>query len=249
MTGYKAVRRFLSSPAGDRVAGLAFLMVFSPVCAVEIPKPKVSFSATQVLVSDGGTVEMPVFHKAGKTRLENTNQGQTIIIVQREDLGVVWTILPGNMYSEAPLDEQGSIRGPVDVELTELVEEGNETVNGYETTRYRFAHEAADGSSNNGKVWITSDNIMVKSVVQGQGAGQDFNITMENRDIVVGDQPDELFELPAGAQPLPAFPGSVSLPGGVMEDIPDPANSTNEEVRRQTGEALGEAYEEAFGEQ
>ena len=190
---------------------------------------------------------MPVYHEAGKTRLENTAQGQTIVIIQREDLGVFWTILPGNMYSESPLDQQGGIQGPADVELTELVEEGEEVVGGMSTTRYRFAHEAADGSSNRGQVWLSADNIMVKSVVKGEGSGQTFDITMENRDIVIGNQPDELFELPAGAQPLPAVPGSVSLPGGVMDDIPDPGESTNEEVRQETGEALGEAYEEVFG--
>ena len=223
------------------------MLALTVAAAVEMPKPTVAYRATQVMISGGNRVEMPIYHKPGKTRMENTTQGQTIVLIRREDLGVLWTLLPGNIYSESQLTDEGGLPGPTDVDLTELVEEGEETVGDVVTTRYRFAHQAGDGTSNQGKVWLTPENIVVKSVVTGQGNGQSFDITIENQDIYIGDQPDALFELPEGAQLLPDFPGQASLPGGAIDDIPDPGEASNEEIRQKTGESLGEAYDEVFG--
>jgi outer membrane lipoprotein-sorting protein len=172
------------------------------VAEAQLTQPKVSFSATRVMNGNGVQMQGKYYYAPNKYRNDMEINGQNMTTIFRQDLDRVWNIMPAQkMYMEVPVGkflEQGgaTLEGS---EFLEQEAEGNETINGYRTTKYRVSVRDALGGTSSGFVWVTADMIPVKVDMTTQGGNQ---VTIELSDIEVGPQPDEVFDVPDGYQKL-----------------------------------------------
>jgi hypothetical protein len=121
-----------------------------------------------------------------------------MITIQRYDQGKVWMLLGQGMYTEA---EIGGAEQAPDYKLIERTVQGKEDVNGMTTTKYKTVYEGPDGRFG-GFTWFTDDNIAVKGFMVSETKGEKQRIKWIMSNVKRGDQPDSLFELPAGAKPM-----------------------------------------------
>ena len=122
-------------------------------------------------------------------------------VIQREDLGVSWTLYPtSKKYTEEEMTDIGTfamfdINSLEDLEGYNVKEVGKETIDGHACTKYEIALIDTEEEFLSYYAWAANDleNIIVKieiTVSEGE------MMAMELTDIEVGRQPDELFELP-----------------------------------------------------
>jgi hypothetical protein len=171
----------------------------SPVFALE-------FSADVVQKIQGRTMSSKMFLKDNKMRWEDKSTGNYTVI--RQDLNKAWIIFPKEkayteMISETPkqIPEQ-RINGEVKRKLI-----GPATINGHPTQKYEVISKRGD-KEYKAYQWIATDmNYPIKM------AGTDGSWSAEYKNIKTTDQPDSLFELPAGYRKmmLPAMPGSKGM--------------------------------------
>lgn len=210
------------------LAGAALVtLVLAAPCAAQatgagIPDgwslPTVAHEGTRVMRAEGMTAEsafryMPV----GKQREEMNHEGMSVAIIIRQDLGVTWTLLPGNMYMEMALDEDDasgslSAASPSPEGIVSFEEVGKEEVGGWPTTRYRVVTRD-EGEESEGYFWMTEHWIPIRMKFTSRGNPAE-TVTMEIRDLKVRDQDPALFEVPAGATKMSGFGGFGGMPGG-----------------------------------
>jgi len=181
--------------------------------SVEELRPTVSFSAWRVISS--GTIRMEGrYHYAPyKYRNEMELNGQQMTAIFREDLDVVWNLMPAmQVYMEVDVGQLfaqggGSIEG---AEILEREAQGTEVVNGYRTTKYKVTIRDVLGETNSGVIWLSDEMIPVRTEMTGQNGEL---VTIELSQIEIGPQPDALFEVPPGYQKF-SLGGLAGLPGG-----------------------------------
>jgi outer membrane lipoprotein-sorting protein len=148
------------------------------------------FNADMVSSSSDGAFTGKLYVSGDKSRMEMPEA----ISISRMDKKVVWVLMPSeNMYMEQPLDMRtaASTRDSIDGEI-ERKAQGNEIVNGRNTTKYRVIFE------NNGRresifQWIDeSVHVPVKT------SAVDGSWSSEFRNIRTGPQNPELFMIPKG---------------------------------------------------
>lgn len=148
------------------------------------------FSADMVSSSPQGSVTMKMYVSGEKSRMEVP--GATTI--SRMDKNVVWMLMPdAKMYMEQAIDPRTAASTQEDVAgEIERTAEGNETVNGRSTTKYRVTFEAG-GKRESVFQWIDETvHIPVKT------AAIDGSWSTEFKNIQTGAQDQALFEIPAG---------------------------------------------------
>jgi hypothetical protein len=196
---------------------LAMLTCHVVVATAAVPEgwsePTVAHDGIRVMSTGGRAVETRFRHlPPGKQREEMSHDGMSMAMIIRHDLGVIWTLLPGNMYMEMSLDEAEqttpSAEGVVDFEKL-----GEEQVNGWATTRYRVT-TMEDGKRSEGYFWVTEHWIPVRMQIASSDNPREV-LTMDVKDLQVRDQDPALFELPRGATKLPGFggQGGFEFPG------------------------------------
>jgi hypothetical protein len=156
------------------------------------------FSADAQIETEENQMTSRVFYKDGKVRDEVDMGGMQMITIQRYDEGKVWMLIGQGMYSEA---EIGGAEQAPDYKLIERTVQGKEDVNGMTTTKYKTVYEGPDGRFG-GFTWFTDDNIAVKGFMVSETKGEKQRIKWIMSNVKRGDQPDSLFELPAGAKPM-----------------------------------------------
>lgn len=172
-------------------------------------KPTVAHQGIRVMNAAGHRAESR-YHYAppGKMHEETTMEGMPLSIIVREDLGVIWTLLPGGMYVEMEIGEAGGQGAPSAEDIVEFQALGEEEVGGWPTTRYRVV-SMEDGEPLEGEFWVTKHWIPVRMELQlGDGSGE--TVEWEIRELRITEQDPALFELPAGATPMP---GAEALRG------------------------------------
>lgn len=182
-----------------------------------------SYSATRELRSEQGTFSMKEYAEPDKMRLEITQAGQTLVFINREDLTVAWQLfLARKFYSEISLD-QFADQASDDLNIIEYSKVGTETISGLVTDKYRIVAEDNEGNRGEGFYWVSRSGILVQAEVVIKDGQAERTFLMTLKDIVEGDQPDSLFEIPDGFSKLPSIPSLPGLPGvpGDLPGLPD----------------------------
>lgn len=203
----------------------------------EIP----AFSADAQIETEEHQISSRVNFQPGMVRDEASMGGMNMVTIQRYDKGKVWVLMGQGMYMETDI---GEAQQAPDYTLVERTMEGTEVINGEETTKYKTIYEGPEGRFG-GLTWFTKDNIAVKGFIvsETQGEKQRLKWTMTN--VQRGDQPDELFELPAGAQPMSGLGGLMNMignPGASGEDASD-----EEAAGLPTNEAIMDGISKGIG--
>jgi hypothetical protein len=176
---------------------------------VDFAKPDVSYSATRVMQIEQGTYRQRFHYVPQKTRSEMTTGGRDVVTITRDDLSVIWVFIDPNTYLETSMDDpetygDRTAGSPDAMEVTEYTEVGRETVNGFETTKYRVRAEDADGDEMLGHFWVTDERVPVRMEMDFQLETEDrrSTIVVWLEDLVIGPQDAALFEVPANAQKI-----------------------------------------------
>jgi len=112
------------------------------------------------------------------------------------------------------------------MEYTNQQELGRETVNGVSTTKYSADHVDPDGRNGSGTYWVTDGGILVRSEMEVKRRRKTERTTTNLTNIQMGDQPDELFEIPATYKPISL--GSL-FSGGNGQNNSEPAPVSDQE--------------------
>ena len=171
------------------------------------------YSATMVSKSAGQTITTQIYMKPEKFRTDTKMAGTSTIV--RRDLNKVWTIMPAQkiymemqQMADAPSTQavEDKVKGEVSRKKV-----GSETINGHPSTKYEITTKADGKTVQIYQWWATDISFPVKT------ASVDGSWSMEYQDIKIGDQPDSLFEIPAGYKKmtLPVMPGgmNIKIPG------------------------------------
>jgi len=158
-----------------------------------------SFSATRHMETKEGQIDSFVRQDGGKMRMEMDAGGMSAVIITRQDTGKNYMLMPSmNMYREMDikgLQESGSS----DVDFSEASEVGREAVNGYDCTKYKAKFKDKQGGQGGGYYWVSDDGILMKVDMIYQSRKQKGQrMIMEMRDVEIGPQDPNEFEVPAG---------------------------------------------------
>lgn len=160
---------------------IALLMCASPVCAQE-------FSADMVSTMKGKSMTAKIYTSQDKVRMDMAES--TMII--RKDKNLSWVVMPSEkMYMEHPVNMSSAPKVSKSLEgEVERVSMGQETVNGYQTEKFKVTY-TDNGKSVTAYQWIKDGVIPVKIEAEDGSWG------MEYKNLQVGPQKDDLFEPPA----------------------------------------------------
>jgi hypothetical protein len=194
----------LSIPTQGFVGGIAVSMGRATnVDGAAIPP----FSADAQIETDEHQINSHVNFQPGMVRDEADMGGMKMITIQRYDAGKVWVLMGEGMYMETAVGQ--SDQAP-DYKLIERTMEGTEVINGEETAKYKTVYEGPDGRFG-GFTWFTKDNIAVKGFMISETDGEKQRLKWTMTNVQRGEQPDELFELPPGAQPMGNMGGLMDM--------------------------------------
>ncbi len=151
------------------------------------------FSADQIMLGPEGEQQGKVYFKQDRWRIEMT-QPQTqkeMVQIFRMDKKVAWMLIPEDkVYMETPLlpdMKPWAEKIPGEVERKSL---GEETVQGHLTEKYRV--KVFDGERPQELyLWMSKE---LKVPVKTQTVDGKFGVELKN--IEIGPQPEEVFELP-----------------------------------------------------
>lgn len=163
----------------------------------------IEFSADAVTTAQGQTMTSKTYMKDKKARMEM--QGQPGYTIMRGDKEVVWMVNPQQKnYMEMKLDPnrkpkvEDKVQGEVSRKLI-----GSETIDKHPTQKYEVTY-TSQGKTEKMYQWMATD---IKFPIKS--AAIDGSWSTEYRNIKMGGQKDDLFEIPAGYKKmsLPAIPG------------------------------------------
>jgi len=213
--------------------------------------PTVSYSAWRTVETADASIKMREYHSPGKTRFEMSQQGIDMIMIHRGDTGESWMLMPEmNRYMKTSSAQMVRSSGS-GFTIEERTEMGKETVNGYETTKFRAIFKDLQGNKGGGYFWVTEmHGIPIKTdMIQKTAKGKE-RIYMELTDLMIGPQPDSLFEVPDSYELMQAMPGMggmagmdslpSDMPEGYAGQDPDKAPGLNPEQQRALEKQLNE---------
>jgi len=142
-----------------------------------------------------------IFQEDQKIRMDISEDNTNMSIVVRMNEGSSLMMMHDmSMYQEVSAKQMKRFRSDYGIQMTNQQELGRETVNGMSTTKYTADHQDSDGRAGSGTYWVTDNGIMVRSETLTQRRRREIKTTVDFTNIVEGDQPDELFEVPANYQ-------------------------------------------------
>jgi outer membrane lipoprotein-sorting protein len=169
-----------------------------------VAKMPQEMSATVISNSGGRTATSKFYMKGGKVRMEMEAAGGMYTIARR-DLKKVWVVMPPNksyMEMEEGKEQQQLPEDKVKGEVSRK-EVGKETIDGHPTVKYEVTAKVDEKTMTTYQWMATDINFPVKA------AAVDGSWSVEYKDIKIGGQSDDLFELPAGYKKtaIPVMPG------------------------------------------
>lgn len=176
---------------------------FGQAHASSLPAPSVEYSADRIVETEAGTFEGKVYSSRDRERSETTMQGMQSVMILRRDRQLAWMLMPTQkMYQEMDFAKAQQQSGSAPDSQVEITEVGSDTVEGFATTKYKMLMK--DGSAG-GFIWITGEGIAVKMDMLSKSDGEKTRITMTLRNLQIGAQDPQLFELPEGYSQMPSF--------------------------------------------
>jgi len=177
-----------------------------------LPVPSVEYSADRVIESDAGTIEGKVYSSLGKERMETDMGGMRSVMILRRDKQIGWMLMPmQKMYQELDFAKAQKQSGAAPADQVEITEVGSESVEGFDATKYKLVMK--DGSAG-GFIWITQQGIAVKMDMLSKSGRDKTRITMTLKNLSIGSQDAQLFELPADYSAMSRMGGLGSLSMG-----------------------------------
>lgn len=204
--------------------------------AQDVPASNAEYSADYIMETAEGAASGRLNVAPGKERREDLlEDGSTMISIRRDDLRRMWMLMPSErMYMELSMDQPappGTRRPPSPEEYeTRMTVEGREELNGLMTTKSKVIMTGKDGSKMGGFWWISDEGVLVKMDVISVEKGEKLRMKRELRNIEVGRQSPDLFEIPAGYTSM-----SMGLASGMMGlpsagDEPADGDETSQEA-------------------
>jgi hypothetical protein len=184
---------------------LGVMAVAGRAAAAGLPAPTVEYSADRVVETEAGTFAGKVYSAQGKERSETDMGGMQSVMILRRDKELGWMLMPAHkMYQQLDLAQARQQNGAAPDDQVEISEVGSESVEGFDSTKYKMLMK--DGSAG-GFVWITKDGIPVKMDMLSKEDGKKSRITVTLKNLNIGSQDPQLFELPAGYSAMPGMGG------------------------------------------
>lgn len=172
-----------------------------------------AFSATQTITSGKNgknSMTTQVYREGQNMRMDISESGQKMSVLMRMGDETNYMLMHDmQMYQEVKTKRIKKYQDNAKLTFSNQQKVGQETVNGYNTTKYTADFEDEDGKIGSGEFWVTGDAIVVRAVMQHQRRRRTEQTTMDLTNLKIADQPDELFEKPAGYRPL-GFGGMFS---------------------------------------
>ena len=188
-----------------------FCMTFAAQShAATLPVPSVEYSADRIVETSAGTMEGKVYSAGGKERSETNAGGMQTIMIVRRDKQLGWMLMPAQkMYQQLDFAKAQQQAGAAPDDQVEISAAGSESIEGNDTTKYKLRMK--DGSAG-GFIWITGQGIPVKMDMLSKSDGEKTRITMTLKNLQIGSQDSQLFELPGDYS---AMPGMGGMAGGL----------------------------------
>ena len=160
------------------------------------------FSADMIVTDAKGNVTTGKIYMKGnkKVRQEVKSGDDVSVTILRLDKKVSWTLMPEKQYMEVAFNfDPNQLNPDFAYEMKTI---GNETVNGYSCQVVEYVYK--DKKLGSLVQWIADDlGFAVKT--QTKNARGKVESTVEYKNIAVGLQPDNLFEIPAGYKKFSLF--------------------------------------------
>jgi len=218
--------------------------------AASLPIPTVEYSADRVVESPAGTMEGKVYSALGKERSENNAGGMQSIMILRHDKQLGWMLMPAQkMYQQLDFAKAQRQAGATSADQVEITEAGSEPVEGNDTTKYKLRMK--DGSGG-GFIWITNQGIAVKMDLLSKSDGEKTRITMTLKNLQIGSQDPQLFELPADYSAMPGMGGAFGFGRAAAAAVTESTQSegrqvATEETSKVIAEEAGKSAAKRFG--
>lgn len=183
------------------LAGLCGIGLASVAHGATLPMPCVEYSADRVMETSAGTFTGKVYVAKDKERSETNMGGMQSIMILRRDKQLGWMIMPmQKMYQTLDFAKAQAQSGAAPDSQVEITEVGTETVEGLSSTKFKMLMK--DGSAG-GFIWITEHGIPVKMDMLSKDGGAKTRMTITLKNVKIGQQDAQLFELPSGLSAMP----------------------------------------------
>ncbi len=227
---------------------LVLVASLSPQASADtMPLPKVDYSADTVMTVDGApdggpmSIQGKIYYSKGDERREIEMMGQKSVVIRKQQKDVTWILMPEQkMYMESSSAPDKGKKDPAkawrDTDL-EMTREGSETINGVKAEKYRIVATDPDGTTTEGFVWLTRENIPVKMEGSNSHRGRTTNFSMEYSNLRIEKQDSQLFAIPSGYKKfqVPTMGGPMMQPGssfGTMQPDPNPLDMSPEKMEQ-----------------
>jgi hypothetical protein len=169
---------------------------------------EVSWEATRIVRVDGRTLETRVHHTKLKERISALVKGVEIDLVLRYDRKLIWQMTP--MFALAAETDISAMDSPANIRVLSRQQVGKETVGGASSTHWKIVYQTRGGDRREGEYWQNAAGVHVKSrFVVSDPEGKERRVELELRDLKVGPQPPDVFEVPEGYEVMPLDTGAV----------------------------------------
>lgn len=171
--------------------------------AAGLPVPTVEYSADRVIESETGTFNGKVYAAKDRERTEMHMGDMQTVMILRRDKQIGWMLMPmQKMYQQMDFAKAAQQSGAAPDDQVEITVAGSESIEGFDTTKYKMLLK--DGSAG-GFIWITEHGIPVKMDMLSKSGRKKSRITMTLKNLAIGTQDPQLFELPEGYTAMPSF--------------------------------------------
>ena len=171
--------------------------------AATLSAPSVEYSADRIIESEAGVMQGKVYSAKDRERTEMQMQEMQTVMIIRRDKQLGWMLMPMHkMYQQVDFAQARQQSGAAPDDQVEITEVGAEEIEGHASTKYKMLMK--DGSAG-GFIWITTEGIPVKMDMLSKSGGEKSRITMTLRNLRIGAQDPQLFEIPAGYTAMPTF--------------------------------------------
>jgi hypothetical protein len=208
----------------------AMTVIAAPAWADKLPLPKAAYSADVIFFAKGrqSTGHINVDGPKERRQAKNAAGIDKTLIIRRDQgkAGLVYDLKPSHKLAVAmrmaAAEAAGEIGAPgIDIDAfygADAMSQGNETIEGLQTTKYAIKIDGGPDLVVNATVWATDDGIIVKMIGKTSIDSDNAPSRMELKNIQRGPQDPSLFEVPTGLEVLTA--------GGEDETAEKPANAT-----------------------
>lgn len=194
---------FLTTRTGIAIAALALAVAAGGAEAQTAPPagigggPNAEYTAEFKIQGNGPKARGRVYGAPGKERRETADSFGGSTLIMRYDLGLVWTLLPNQTYTEYALRPPGMAPLPPGSPPPGLTRIEDDDINDVKATKYAFP---ATPGGPGGYVWLSREGIALR--IDGMPRPGEPEIRFELDNLRYGPQSAALFDPPPGYRKL-----------------------------------------------